>query len=148
MAKYHITHSCGHTLEHRLDGPERERPARRDRLAGRTCNACRTQEAAASNQTMGMPPLTGTDRQIAWAESIRNELAPRMDELIQEHLSRGRAAGYSADDVARTQDHLAWVYRAVMNTTSAGWWIDHRSDPPRSIMAEAAKRDATSGPER
>ena len=55
-----------------------------------------------------------------------------MDELIQEHLGRGRAAGYSADDVARTQDHLARVYRAVMNTTSAGWWIDHRSDPPRS----------------
>lgn len=40
MAKYQITHSCGHTVEHNLVGKSVDREKKADWLAGQVCSRC------------------------------------------------------------------------------------------------------------
>ena len=80
-----ITHRCGHVEHHFLAGYwvcDKERDAAR--LERLKCTACVAEAkkaasvarvATAREQLVGvpLPPLTGTPRQVAWADSIRLE---------------------------------------------------------------------------
>lgn len=87
MALYDITRACGHDEEIQIYGTnshgERERQAKYE--ATKLCADCykeamdrkRTEEnakAAQAAQDLGFPKLTGSDKQVAWAESIRAKL--------------------------------------------------------------------------
>lgn len=56
--KYTVTHGCGHRVELDLVGKMTERGAKIARLGGDACPACRA---------AGLPALTGSDKQVAWA---------------------------------------------------------------------------------
>ena len=80
----------------------------------------------------GRPELTGTEKQVAWAESIRHsvwETLIGVDELLRSPAARRApvvtAAAATAADIARRQilDSVA----AMQQETAARWWIDHRS---------------------
>ena len=111
-----IRHSCGHTQQHFIVGgafaADAEREARR--LARRTCTACyragkqagAAAQAAVDRETLNavqLPPLAGSERQVAWAEAIRLE---RLAALY-------RARPDAID--------------AVACRTDAKWWIDNRT---------------------
>ena len=111
-----ITHSCGHA-EHRIVGgywaADKDREA--GRLARRKCTSCveeAKRSAAARVQLAALeqlgpvrlPPLSGSPRQVAWAETIR----------LQQLAALHRASPHVVEQAARRED--------------ARWWIDHRSD--------------------
>lgn len=121
-----ITHSCGHAEQHFVGGYwvcDRDREA--DRLARRKCTSCATaarRTAAAKVQlatreqlgVVQLPPLSGSPRQIAWAETIR----------FQQLAALYRAVPDAAIQAAHLED--------------ARWWIDHRSDTIAQLTAFVA----------
>lgn len=75
MAKYEIHHCCGHTRTVNLYGKTADRNRTIEWLESQPCPDCKREEenaesakkAAAENR----PVLTGTEKQVAWANTIR-----------------------------------------------------------------------------
>ena len=65
---------------------------------------------------LDLPLLTGTDRQISWASTIRTK----------------RLAGITA--LCGVAD-----YHACLQVTDAKWWIDHRDRMDVDLMAAATQ---------
>lgn len=95
-----INHACGHTTDEQIYGKHSGRENRAEFLGRSDCPACATRKAAEQAQATGLPVLTGSDKQIAWAASIR-ERALRL-------LSPERA-------------------EKIRPETSSKWWIDNRN---------------------
>ena len=123
-----ITHSCGHAESHAVAGywvADQDREA--DRLARRKCTGCATEarrlaaakvQLAARDQLgpVELPPLSGSPRQVAWAETIR------LQQLAALH---------------RTMPDLV---TQVAPLDDARWWIEHRSATTAQIAALVAAR--------
>lgn len=77
MAKYTVTHICGHEREYQIYGKHTERDRKIAWLAGQECPACRRKavEEAAKEATKGMelPELEGSEKQVKWANTIRGQ---------------------------------------------------------------------------
>jgi len=139
MAKYWVTCSeCG--AEHRISlyGSYRSRAYAMEQWV---CDDCRKRQlddrnavAAKFNRDVGLPPLTGgTPKQIAWAESIRAQMIPMIDEMmaqIQQGIDLGQPRAEEALRVAR----------AMRDTSDASWWIDHRNDQPVDVLKAQMRR--------
>lgn len=63
----------------------------------------------------GLPPLQGSERQVAWAADIR-DAALRRALLTMLHVPR--------DLVAKACEAV----QVLVDSTSAHWWIEHRAD--------------------
>ena len=127
MAQYEISHQCGHTATVQIYGTDvnGERKQRAAWLATRPCTSCyrarqqrerdaRNGSAVAQAAADGLPELTGTAKQVAWAVTIRQET---LDGLRQD-LSR-------YDDA--TAGAVMGIYRRIAaRETSASAWIDAR----------------------
>lgn len=136
MAKYTVTHTCGHTVEVALFGKHVERDRRIAAMSTEDCPACR---AAGSD-------LVGSVKQVAWAQDIRDELAPR---IIAAH---DRIAARLADAPARpgvgdfeeVRAALAAAIAAkrdeLLGRTAARDWIDGRSDDGSAAYMHIIKR--------
>jgi len=129
-----ITHACGHEQTHYLAGyaSQQERKARW--LQTTSCRGCfiagkKAAQAEAATRDgaavahLDLPVLAGSDRQVAWAMTIR---ASRLATLIADHEA---AAGW----------------QACLAATDAKWWIDHRELSNADLLAMAAAASATVG---
>jgi hypothetical protein len=94
-----------------------------------------------------MTALTGTDKQIAWAEQIREQAITTVTALIAdeeaetqkriESLEFRRGSGLEArmerrlaeqrEQEARTRDMVANTVSWMQAQASAGWWIEHQA---------------------
>lgn len=136
-----VEYKCGHKDEIQMYGKESSRDAEVERLSHRLCPECyarqRAREAAATaaeQAAAGLPALTGSDKQIAWALKIRSELLDvaadgrqRLDALDQAHPNTQRSVRL-----------LDAALDALRRQTRASWWIDHRSDNDALALAKAA----------
>jgi hypothetical protein len=118
MAKYTVKFSCGHAEAVELFGKtsERERKISYFERSG-ICSECyRAQQEAkraaelSSYNNANLPALTGTPKQIDWANKIRME-------KYQMFASRG--------------------FEYISRETSAAWWIDHRNNVEDEIASRA-----------
>lgn len=132
MAKYEITYSCGHVGTERLFGKTSRRYRYIDWCHRHAiCADCAEQlrqendaAAAAANAEAGLPPLTGTEKQIAWAEAIRYKMTAEPMRLLNA-LDRARVEAPHAaarELVELFPDFVAWL----TSQSSARWWIDSR----------------------
>ncbi len=122
-----IIHACGHEQAHHLTGFDSQQERKARWLKTTTCRDCfvtekRADEAAAAALSsaaishLDLPLLTGTDRQISWASTIRTK---RLAALTN----------YNND---------ADCY-ACLQVTDAKWWIDYRDLTDADLMAAATK---------
>lgn len=118
MAKYEVTHACGHVDTHNLIGPRRSREWKLSRLEEEFCRDCaleeqrrKNEEAAEANRADELPPLEGTEKQVLWAESIRREALNGLARFI-DHKKYGDAIGQ--------------LIERLSAEIRASWWIDHR----------------------
>lgn len=129
MSWYEITRSCGHIESIQIYGTnvhgERERKAAQ--LAENPCGDCRRagrdQAASAQAADLGLPELTGSDRQIAWAMTIRATALTGLDTWraqIAERLANHPEEQERADQLLTTLETV------VAGHTDARWWIDNR----------------------
>ena len=128
MAQYTVTHTCGHQQVHQLYGPIKDRQGKVEWLQTTVCTECykseqtqkRAEQSAQAAQvatTEGWPTLIGTEKQIAWAETIRAEILGHLPALRQ-RLEAGTEAQRT-----ETETHIA----ALIGHTDAAWWINHRT---------------------
>src|SRR5690606_18459252 len=99
-------------------GPRSFREFCLDRLSDDLCpEPCeaerrrRTEESPRRNQEEGLPALVGTERQVAWAESIRREVIDAWTPFLDDEEY--------GDEVAQALEYF-------VSETRASWWIDHR----------------------
>lgn len=90
MAKYTVTHSCGHEEVVNLIGPHRDREWRMARMEEEVCHECYLRQLAAENAKAAeenkkneLPALTGSEKQVAWAESIRAQRIASITETVR-----------------------------------------------------------------
>lgn len=132
MAKYTVTHSCGHTETHQIYGPHKDRPRRAEWLGNRKCEECRSKDhqeereaenasAAEANAAAGLPALEGSERQVAWAESIRR---PICEELKKTEAKIAAPEGLSPEAAEEWGDAVVLIVDEIRGRTSAKWWID------------------------
>jgi len=138
MAKYQITHSCGHTIAHNIVGTnvhgERERKV--DWLASRPCPDCyrgqqqtqQTQHTADLNADLNLPQLTGSPKQITWADDIRAQ-------AIVDTIGRAEGRGATPEQIEQTRQIITII---VDNHTDARWWID-RNEGAHMFAADWAQ---------
>lgn len=110
MAKYTITHACGHTEEVNLFGKHSDRERKIAYLESIDCRACWDAAQAAQAKEAGLPDLTGSPKQIAWANGIRNRILAEATRCIETHPDWPDTARWLAE---------------LKKETSARWWIDH-----------------------
>ncbi|MFE3610417.1 hypothetical protein [Streptomyces goshikiensis] len=143
--RYEITHSCGHRATADILGTNAhgEREGRADWLASRPCPDCarrqRTAEyqrlnehAAARGRRAGWAPLEGTDRQTAWAETIRVE---KTDELRD---ALGRVTDRATAEILQLWDRLV-----IARQTNAAWWIDQQHTRAPRLLVRHCPADTT-----
>ena len=126
MAKYQVTHSCGHTVTHQLYGKNSERERKIEWMEGKLCADCykaqkdlerkqANERSADLASDLGFAQLTGSDKQIAWAQTIRQEC---YETIIKRN--------YILDaDVA---------IKVLSLETSSKWWIDNRDEEPIGVI--------------
>jgi len=118
--KYTIKHACGHTSVVQIYGSARERENKERWLSQQVCMDCKRRgqqlEAQAATREYGLPDLEqGTEKQKAWALSIRAEWLKRMMDAASRYGDKA--------DVVR-----AALIEAASGQKSAVWWIDHRGN--------------------
>lgn len=135
-----VKHACGHVVTHQIYGGTKNGQARSAWLATQPCLQCKRDAelnaALNANAAAGLPALTGSERQIAWAEQIRHELIPAVERQILGSLEKlARATTKHAADQAIYDACIAAMRAAVTaeldalrRRAEARWWIDHRSD--------------------
>jgi hypothetical protein len=122
-----IIHACGHEQAHHLTGYDSQQERKARWLKTTTCRDCfvaekRAEEAAtavlssAAVAHLDLPLLTGTDRQISWASTIRSK---RLAEITA---------------LCGVADH-----HACLQMADAKWWIDHRDLTDVDLMAAATQ---------
>ena len=128
MAKYTVTRACGHEEPVALIGKAKDREWRLEKVEPyKLCYECyqedmkrrreeANREAAEVAKENRYPALTGTEKQIPWAETVRIELMARMEEII--HNKR-----YGVENASLFQNAVEHIKETK---TTAHWWIDHR----------------------
>ena len=126
MAKYNITYRCGHTGVVNLVGPTKERQYKIDWYQSEECPDCQYAHVKERAQAAGLPELRGTERQVHWAEFIRERGLKELENGVNtfERLSREaeayhREAGFDLRHVYIAMDR-------IKSQTSASWWIDNQ----------------------
>lgn len=175
MAKYDITYSCGHSDTIQLYGKTKDREWKLANEETKLCPECwqkhreeerqkQNAEAAEANQAAGLPELEGTEKQIAWAESIRKN----MIEAVEKHVF-GRVDKGKTEQNPKAYQDLVKAFNSLKSHSSASWWIDNQgydffhlrrvlerelaavkkaeSQPPKAVI-ESAKAEATIYPEK
>lgn len=119
--KYNVKYGCGHEGTVALFGPTRERERKLEWMSDNLCPDCyKKQQAkiiADKAATLGLPELTGSEKQVAWAMKIRAGIYDLMKSRGERMLCLG--AGLDAQ-----QCKLAIQY--AISQDAASWWIDKR----------------------
>jgi hypothetical protein len=136
MAQYKIDRACGHVETIQIYGTdvhgERKRTA--DYEATRSCAECyavtrdarrevEAATAAVAAQERGLPALTGSPKQIVWAERIRAEVLAAHADAMTERAAVPNAGPASA---ARQSWWIATTAEILARPAEAKWWIDNR----------------------
>lgn len=121
MAQYTITHTCGHTSVAKLFGKHDGRDRRITALSAEDCSACRAGAAKATAEVAGLPALTGSEKQIAWATDIRAEQIAQLDTTMADVRARTVATAPAWATTA-----IETAAEATRRQVTASWWIDNR----------------------
>lgn len=153
MAWEMVNYSCGHSEREQFYGPHRDRERKKEWKERGVCSDCyrkqKNEERAKASQVAaeqakagGLPALVGSEKQIAWAETIRkNALASAQNNV----LSRDTFAALPVDkqESSRGVFEVMRTARDRLETEpSAKWWIDNRDSVNRYCIScgEAAHK--------
>lgn len=150
MAWYYGTYSCEHEGRVNVIGPHKDRQWKIDREFEKMCPECwekyleeerqkANEKATKLAQEMELPELTGSHKQIAWANTIRQELIEKFDK--KEVTSELDISGINItkEEVLQVRDYI------LESKTDARYYIDNRNkyvfEIIKSEMEEALKTD-------
>lgn len=138
MAWHYGTFSCGHDGRVDIIGPTKDRQRKADWHFSRKCEDCRETErlkkiekvnklAAERAAEMELPRLKGTEKQIAWANTIRDEFVKsyekaqeRMDKIKREKPELYEENKEPIEHEIRTANFI------MEERVDSSYWIDNR----------------------
>lgn len=146
MAWYYGEYSCGHKGRVDIVGPIKHRQWKADRHFEKLCPDCykkhleeerirANEEAAKKAKEMELPELQGTEKQVAWANTLRQNLIDEF-EGIEEQAYERRARRYEIK--AKYAELPIVLHYILMTHNSAKYYIDNRDSDVYSIIKEAA----------
>lgn len=112
-----VTYSCGHQGQVEVFGSSKDRESKLNWYKNKAvCPACykAQKESETAKTSEGLAQLTGTEKQVKWANDLRAEF-----------ISKVKAGIPATED---GQKALALLMEAVNEKTEAKWWIDNRSN--------------------
>ncbi|MEU7590601.1 hypothetical protein AB0A95_30465 [Micromonospora sp. NPDC049230] len=125
MALTTITRSCGHPEQVQIHGSNThgQRDRRAQRLASEPCAKCQSTGRAELNaraadvaEHAGWPQLTGSARQVGWAQTIRVDMLTALADTL------------AATAPASVVGQVTSLYTAVLlRQTDAPWWIANKA---------------------
>lgn len=155
MAWYYGTFSCGHEGRVNLIGPTKTREWRAERRFEGLCPECFEKErelerekenkkAAEESKEMELPELTGSEKQVAWANTLRLKFIERFEDefknlskkeihFIAERILSNRddfSKKEIKDMLEKVDDILEYI---LTNKTKAKYFIDNRSFGEREL---------------
>lgn len=114
--KYDVKYACGHTGTVNLFGKRKDREYRLEYISKGVCPDCwrakKLDEAAEVEERENLPELSGSEKQIAWARSIRKKLLDELEQL----LGQGRV---------KTERAEVLIEYGFSRKTTAKWWIEN-----------------------
>lgn len=145
MAWYYGTYACGHEGRVNIIGPVKDRQWKADREFSKMCPDCwkkhleekrerENREAAEKAKEMGLPQLEGTEKQIAWANTIRQKVIEKFEEVTPEDLkfwasTYTKLQGLSIEDMKIILDYI------IKNKTKASFYIENRGETAFTLAA-------------
>jgi len=142
MAWYYGTYICGHEGRVQLYGKIKEREWKKELEFSKLCPECRQKqfeeererknaEAAAKAAEMGLPELEGSEKQIKWAVTLRQELIDEFDRLSDfKKRVLTKRYGITEEDIQRIKQFI------IETKTSAKYYIDRRHQTVRDFIEE------------
>jgi hypothetical protein len=107
MAYYNVNYSCGHEERKQFFGTDREKQIERE--AKGICSECYQKQIEAD-----LPALTGSEKQVAWATTIRVNFINTMKDLATKNF---KSPVLTVEEV---------VNEFIKNHTTASYFIDNR----------------------
>lgn len=155
MAWYYGTFACGHEGRVNLIGPTKTREWRAEKRFEGLCPECFEKErelererenkkAAEESKEMELPELTGSEKQVAWANTLRLKFIERFEDefknlskkeihFIAERILSNRddfSKKEIKDMLEKVDDILEYI---LTNKTKAKYFIDNRSFGEREL---------------
>lgn len=147
MAWYYGTYSCGHEGRTNIVGPTKNRQWISDRHFEKMCPECYAKyleeqrakenaEAAEKAAEMELPELQGTEKQVAWANTIRQNIIDTFESIEREKYER--TARYY--DIKVKFEELPLVLDYILRTyDSAKYYIDNRDRSVYTALEQESK---------
>lgn len=131
--RYYGTFSCGHDGSINIFGPGKERQWRVERRFSGLCPDCykkmleqereqKDRDSEKESEEMDLPKLTGSEKQIKWATTIRLGFVKKAYEMFKPNSD--------SKEMIEMLDALEY---GIMCHTDARYWIDHRDESARQI---------------
>jgi len=145
MAKYYGTYSCGHEGVTNIIGPTKNREWIKERHFEKLCPDCWEQkrieemekanaEALAKAKEMELPNLEGTEKQVAWANTLRQNFIEKVEKIDKPTMRI----------IELNEEDKITIINFVIRKTKASWFIDNTRtscflDFIENILVEAKK---------
>ena len=148
MAKYNITFSCGHEGWVTITGPRKQREWILHSKESNICPDCykkqrqqkinqENQESLELTKEMELPLLTGTEKQVAWATTLRIQAIKKMETLIEklELKMKDTQEPKTKGKMQQVLDNIYNSYSYALNHfTTASFWIDNRKTLSKDLI--------------
>lgn len=151
MAKYDITFSCGHAERRDIIGKVKDRESKAQWMAEGLCSECweaekkrkfeeENKKAAEEAKEYGLPDLTGSEKQVAWATTIRQEWiaeAEKQIARIEERLANNPEPEKANRAIRGIR---AAVDDRLLKNVDARSWIDSRGESVLDFVMKAGDK--------
>lgn len=135
MAKYNITYKCGHEDRVELFGKMSVREWRLEQMAGELCPECQRkaemERLKKQEEEDGLPSLTGSEKQIAWAMKLRDDALKHLRITSYNADVKIQQLQKQNDDVSGLQLIKEYVNTTMMymsEQTDSKFFIDRRDE--------------------
>lgn len=133
MAKYSGIYSCGHEGVVNIIGRHKDREWKKERAFSNMCPDCykkylekqikeANQKALEKTKEMELPELEGTEKQIAWANTLRIDFIKKVTDYADEKDLQHKGESKKAERYRVTLDYIL----SLKEAQKASYWIDLR----------------------
>lgn len=155
MASYSGTFSCGHEGKVNVIGPHKTREWKIEKAFSGLCPECyekylqeqrelQNKEAAEKAKEMELPQLKGTEKQIDWANTLRQKLIELFSKINKEELKRAKFMSEELKELKLSDIKIIEDY-ILQNKVEASYYINNRYNNAFQFiimeMKEALKTD-------
>jgi hypothetical protein len=100
----------------------------------------RPNNAGRSKEQKGDKTVTGTEKQVVWAETLKAKFFTKL-ETLKTNLEAGKQAGYNRRFNAVYFELLSEIETTANAQESASWWINNSfGRDPEMMLAGAVRR--------